>query len=137
MATTEVVVTLKAPPLGAFGSDLAAAMRSPYARRLGAARAQAERNVLRRDPGGAASAGATGSSRTGSPSSCRWQSSASSRTCPGIAKAWPNVSYEPGAFRSGELGRTVALGPEVIGADKLWGSDARDRGQRDEDRDHR
>ena len=53
---------------------------------------------------------------------------ARSRAMPGVDAVWPNVRYH--ALRD-------AGGPEQIGADKLWGAEPRDGGQRDEDRDHR
>ncbi len=107
---TEVVVTLKAPPLSAFGTNLEAARRSTYAKQLAAARARAERNVLEAIP----------------QASIRWRyrlvangfsvvlpESQVDRLAhvPGIAKTWSNVTYSSAA----------TLGPQMIGADKLWG----------------
>jgi hypothetical protein len=103
-------VTLKAPPLSAFG-DLATARRGAYAGQLAAAQAQAERNVLHAIP----------------EARIRWRFRIVANgfavvlpeakvpllaRVPGIANAWPSVTYH----------RREALGPEQIGAEKLWGA---------------
>jgi subtilisin family serine protease len=105
--TTEVVVTLKAPPLAAFQS---AAAPASYRRQLAAAHIAAERNVLSAIP----------SARI------RWRYStvangfavvvrrgdvARLERVPGVDRVWPNVRYHTLLDRS----------PFVIGADKLWG----------------
>jgi hypothetical protein len=104
---TEVVVTLQAPPLSAFGRSLASAS---YRRQLAAAQAAGRRNVLSAVP----------SARI------RWRYNtvlngfavvlprsqiARLARVPGIARVWPNVRYHTLLDRS----------PQVIGADKLWG----------------
>jgi subtilisin family serine protease len=106
-SATEVVVTLKAPPLSAFGRSLASVS---YRRELAAAQAAARRNVLAAIP----------SARI------RWRydtvlngfavvlpRSELGRLArvPGVARVWPNVRYHALLDRS----------PQVIGADKLWG----------------
>jgi subtilisin family serine protease len=111
-----VVVTLKAPPLSAFGSKLAAARRSPYAKQLAAAQAQAERNVTALIP----------------EARIRWRYRLVANgfavvlpeskvdllaRVPGIAKVWSNVTYTSTA----RTASTATLGPQMIGADKLWG----------------
>jgi subtilisin family serine protease len=107
---TEVVVTLKAPPLAVFGRRLASAQHRLYGRELAAAQAQAERNLLSAVP----------------EAQVRWRyrlvangfavvvpkaSVKLLRDVPGIARVWPSTTYH-------EL---ASQGPEVIGADKLWG----------------
>jgi subtilisin family serine protease len=104
---TEVVVTLKSPPLSAFGRSLASAS---YRRQLAAAQAAASRNVLAAIP----------------TARIRWRYSAVVNgfavvlprseiarlaRVPGVARVWPNVRYHTLLDRS----------PQVIGADKLWG----------------
>ena len=51
LPTTEVVVTLKAPSLTAFGRSLTSAKHGSYAQELAAAQAQAARNIRRAVPG--------------------------------------------------------------------------------------
>ena len=83
------------------------------------------------------SAGATASSRTASPSSCRRTRCRCSRRCRG-SRGRGRTPTTPSATRPARAGTAaITQGPEVIGADKLWGAGARDGGQRDEDRDHR
>jgi hypothetical protein len=107
-ATTEVVVTLEAPPLSAFGArNLASASR---ARQLAAAQAAVEHNVEAAIPA----------------SHVRWRyrtvlngfavvvpASEVDRLehVPGVARVWPNVRYHALLDRS----------TRIIGADKLWG----------------
>jgi subtilisin family serine protease len=113
VATTEVVVTLKAPALTAFGRSLASARHSGYARELVAAQAQAERNILAAAPGAL----------------IRWRyrivadgfavvlpTSDVARLAhvPGVAEVWPNVIYH-------SLATQIVNSPELIGADKIWG----------------
>src|SRR5471032_2280221 len=90
--TTEVVVTLKAPPLATFGRSLQSASHTTYARRIEAAQAQAVRNVESALPD----------------ATVRWryhlvadgfavvvprsELTALARV-PGVAKVWPNVRY--------------------------------------------
>ena len=107
----EVVVTLKAPPLSAFGRSLQSATHADYLRRVDAAQAELVRRVVGAVPG----------------AQVRWRyrlvangfavvvpSSAVSHIAqlPGVDAVWPNVRYHSA--------RTVG-GPEQIGADKLWG----------------
>ncbi|NUR74901.1 MAG: hypothetical protein HOQ28_01285, partial [Thermoleophilia bacterium] len=108
---TEVVVTLKAPPLSAFGRSLQSASHAAYLRRLDAAQNELARRI------GAAVPGAQ----------VRWRyrlvangfavvvpraAVGELRRIPGVAAVWPNIRYH--------TARAVA-GPEQIGADKLWG----------------
>ena len=132
---SQVVVTLKAPPLGALGANVAPARRRAYAHRLDAAQAKAERTVLAAIP----------------EATIRWRyrlvangfavvvPAAKAHLLehlPGIAKTWPDAVYASAAVRVAH-GATINQGPEVIGADKLWGPRVRDGRQRDQDRDHR
>jgi len=110
---TEVVVTLKAPPLAAFGRSLQSAAHGVYMRRVEAAQDTLARRVTDYVPG----------------AQVRWRyrlvangfavvvpSSAVERLArvPGVAEVWPNIRYH--AAR-------VTAGPEQIGADRLWGPD--------------
>jgi subtilisin family serine protease len=107
----ELVVTLKAPPLSAFGRSLQSASHAVYLRRVDAAQNELARRVIAAVPG----------------ARVRWRyrlvangfavvvpSGAADKLAhiPGVDAVWPNVRYR--ALRS--LG-----GPEQIGADKLWG----------------
>ena len=106
--TTEVLVTLKAPPLAAFGGT---AGHATYAVQLRAAQGALARRIATTIPG----------------SRVRWRythvidglSVVLPRpavdvlsTLPGVAEVWPNVRYH--ALRE-------AGSPQQIGADKLWG----------------
>jgi subtilisin family serine protease len=111
--TTEVVVTLKAPALTAFGRSLTSARHAGYARELAAAQREAARQISSAIP----------SARI------RWryrivadgfavvvpktEVSRLSRL-PGL-EVWPNVRYHA-------LSLQVVNSPELIGADKLWGA---------------
>jgi subtilisin family serine protease len=110
---TEVIVTLKAPALTAFGRSLTSARHHAYARRLAAAQAQAERNLLAATPG----------------AQIRWHYRIVANGfavvlptaelprlahMPGIARVWPNVTYH-------SLSTRIVNSPELIGADKIWG----------------
>ena len=107
----ELVVTLKAPPLSAFGRSLQSASHAEYRRRVDAAQNELARRVIAAVPG----------------ARVRWRyrlvangfavvvpSGAADGLAriPGVDAVWPNVRYHA----SWSLG-----GPEQIGADKLWG----------------
>jgi subtilisin family serine protease len=109
--SVELVVTLKAPPLSAFGRSLQSASHAVYLRRVDAAQNELTHRVIAAVPG----------------AQVRWRyrlvangfavvvpSGAADRLAriPGVDRVWPNVRYH--ASRS--LG-----GPEQIGADQLWG----------------
>src|SRR5439155_3894311 len=104
---TEVVVTLKAPPLAAFGRT---AGHARYAAQLGAAQTALARRIATAVPG----------------SQVRWRFTHvlaglavvlprsaldSLAAVPGVAEVWPSVRYH--ALRE-------AGSPQQIGADKLW-----------------
>ena len=120
-------MTLKAPPLAAFGRSAAVGVPpvvpGPTARRA----ERPSRRITTGFPG----------------AQVRWRYThvanglavvlpraevARLAAMPGVARVWPNVRYH--ALRD-------AGGPQQIGADKLWGAEPRDGRQRDEDRDHR
>ena len=111
MVSTEVVVTLKAPPLAVLGRSLFAARHASYLRRVDAQQATVTQRIEAALPG----------------SSVRWRyrlvanglavvlprsEVAALARVPGVAKVWPNVTYHSLA---------APLGPQQIGADKLWG----------------
>ncbi|HET7130536.1 MAG TPA: S8 family serine peptidase [Gaiellaceae bacterium] len=110
--TAEVVVTLKAPPLAAFGRALFSSRHVSYLRRLDAQQAVVSARIERAVP----------SSRI------RWRyrlvANGLAVVLPrseipllahvaGVAEVWPNVRYHSLATK---------LGPQQIGADKLWGA---------------
>jgi subtilisin family serine protease len=109
--TAEVVVTLKSPPLAAFGRSLLSARHATYLRQIESQQAVVSARIEQAIP----------SSRI------RWRyrlvanglavvlpRSEISHLAhvPGVAEVWPNVRYHSLA---------VKLGPQQIGADKLWG----------------
>jgi subtilisin family serine protease len=111
--TREVVVTLKAPSLSAFGRSLQSAMHAVYLQRVEAAQNELARRVRATIPG----------------AEIRWRyhlvangfavvlpapDVAALRRIPGVAQVWPNVRYH--ALRATD-------GVTRIGADKLWGAD--------------
>jgi subtilisin family serine protease len=108
----EVVVTLKAPALSAFGRSLQSASHADYLRRVDAAQNELARRVTAAVPG----------------AQVRWRyrlvangfavvvprgAVSELAKIPGVAAVWPNVRYH--------VSKTVG-GPEQIGADKLWGA---------------
>ena len=112
LPTTEVVVTLKAPALTAFGRSLTSARHRGYARELAAAQRAAARNVLAALPH----------------ARLRWRYRYVANgfavvlpvdevprlaRLPGL-EVWPNVRYH-------SLSEQVVNSPQLIGADKLWG----------------
>ena len=115
--TAEVVVTLKAPPLAAFGRSLQSASHHGYLVQLRAAQDELADRVTHAVPG----------------SRVRWRyplvdngfavvlprkEVAPLASVPGVAKVWPNVRYHALAVKGS---------PQQIGADKLWGREARNR----------
>jgi hypothetical protein len=107
----EVVVTLKAPALSAFGRSLQSVSHADYLRRVDAAQNVLAQRIVAAVPG----------------AQIRWRyrlvangfavvvpSGAAGELAriPGVAAVWPNVRYH--------VSRTLG-GPEQIGADKLWG----------------
>jgi subtilisin family serine protease len=109
--TAEVVVTLKAPPLARFGRSLLSARHATYARRLESQQAAVSARIEQAIPG----------------SRIRWRyklvanglaivlpRSEISKLAhvPGVAEVWPNIRYHSLAVR---------LGPQQVGADRLWG----------------
>ena len=109
--TAEVVVTLSSAPLASFGRSLLSARHVAYLRKLEAQQAVVSERIERTIP----------SSRI------RWRyrlvanglavvlpraEISKLAHVPGVAEVWPNVRYHSLA---------VELGPQQIGADKLWG----------------
>ncbi|HVW89694.1 MAG TPA: protease inhibitor I9 family protein, partial [Gaiellaceae bacterium] len=109
---TEVVVTMKAPPLASFGRSLFSASHATYLRQLASAQAALTDRIESTVPA----------------SRVRWhyrlvadgvsvvlpKSQVSAlRSVPGVAEVWPNVTYHALAGGSGV---------QQIGADQLWGS---------------
>jgi subtilisin family serine protease len=110
--STEVVVTLAAPPLSAFGRSLQSASHAAYLRRVTAAQNALARRVQSTLPA----------------AQVRWRyrlvangfavvvpraQVAALARIPGVDRVWPSVRYHALAVRGG---------PEQIGADKLWGA---------------
>jgi subtilisin family serine protease len=108
---TEVVVTLRAPAMSAFGRSLQSASHRDYMRSMEAAQTVLARRIQTALPG----------------SHVRWRyrlvadglavvvprgAEATLAKIPGVAAVWPNVRYH--ALRD-------TAGPAQIGADKLWG----------------
>ena len=104
-------MTLKAPPLAAFGRSLQSASHHAYRVQLRAAQDELAARITSTVPG----------------SRVRWRYThvvdgfavvvpqskvAALATVPGVDRVWPNVRYH--ALRA-------AGGPQQIGADKLWG----------------
>jgi len=121
---TEVIVTLRAPSLTAFGRSLTAVIHEPYAKRLAATQARAEQNLHKTIPDLTVI--------------WRYRIVADGfdivlptadvpllTRVPGVTKVWPELTYHSLAVKFSRVSRTVALdqGPAVIGADKLWGAD--------------
>ncbi|MBA3844563.1 MAG: S8 family serine peptidase [Actinobacteria bacterium] len=117
--TAEVIVTLKAPALSAFGRSLQSASHTAYLARM-----DASQNVLARRIESAVP-----------DAHVRWRfrlvangfavvvprSQVSKLSeIPGVDRVWPNVRYHALA---------VKAGPEQIGADKLWGANLETSGQ--------
>jgi subtilisin family serine protease len=109
--STEVVVTLKAPPLSAFGRSLQSASHVEYMRRVDAAQDELATRIVDTVPG----------------AQIRWRyqlvangfavtlprgDTSALAHIPGVEAVWPNVRYHVSR---------ASLGPEQIGADKLWG----------------
>jgi subtilisin family serine protease len=108
---TEVVVTLNAPPLAAFGRSLASSSHGTYARSVEAAQAELARRISTEIPSArirwryriVADGFAVALPRSQIDRLAR---------VPGVARVWPNVRYH--ALRE-------RAAPEQIGADQLWG----------------
>jgi subtilisin family serine protease len=126
--TTEVIVTLDAPSLLAHGR---AGLHAPgAARRVAAAQARAEQNLRAAIP----SARIVERYRLvadGFALVLPARDVARLSSVPGIARVWPNASYGSLSVRHITVSRSaaVAQGPQVIGADKLWGSNLATAGQ--------
>jgi subtilisin family serine protease len=117
--TTEVVVTLKSPPLATFGRSLLSARHASYLRRLESQQAAVSARIEQTIPSSrirwryklVANGLAVVLPRSELPELAR---------IPGVAEVWPSVQYHSLAVR---------LGPQQIGADKLWGPNLESSGQ--------
>jgi subtilisin family serine protease len=113
---TEVVVTLAPRPIATYGRHLSSARDASLTRSLAAVQAQAERNLLSAIP----------------EAQVRWRYRLVAdgfavvvpkadvkelAHIPGIAAVWPNVTY----YDLADLQPGADQGPEIVGADKLWG----------------
>ncbi len=109
---TEVVVTLKAPALSAFGRSLQSAAHLAYERQVAAAQTALATRIESSIPG----ARVTWHYRlvaNGLAVVVPRGAEATLAKLPGVAAVWPNVRYH--SLR-------VSGGPGQIGADKLWGA---------------
>jgi subtilisin family serine protease len=120
---SEVVVTLEAPALTAFGRSLTSASHADYAAELTAAQAEAQANVVARIP----------------TATFRWHyrlvADGFAVVLPtvdvpllshirGIAEVWPTITYHSLSTTVVHLtkGQALAQGPALIQAPSLWGS---------------
>jgi hypothetical protein len=108
---TEVVVSLKAPPLAAFGRSLASASHATYGVQLHAAQNVLAERIVETIPGARTRWRYTHVANGLAVVLPRSQLGRLAAT-PGIAEVWPNVTYH--ALRD-------TAGPQQIGANKLWG----------------
>ena len=109
LPTTEVIVTLKAPSLAAFGRS---PLRQPSRLCARAGRSERRPSELLTAAPGAQIAGAA-SSRTAAVVVPTVEL-AQLAHAPGIARVWPNVTYH-------SLSTQIVNSPALIGADKIWG----------------
>ena len=120
---SEVVVTLEAPALTAFGRTLTSASHETYAAELAAAQAQAQANITAAIP----------------TARIRWRyrlvadvfalvlPTAAVRLLAhirGIAEVWPTITYHSlqTTVTAVARGAVVAQGPAVVQAESLWGT---------------
>ena len=127
---TEVVVTLNAPSLLAEGRSLTSARSISYGKRLARAQAQARSNLLSTIP----SAQILYRYRIvadGFAIVVPTADVAKLTSIRGIAKVWPNLIYHSLAVTRTTVTRAQAMnqGPQVIGADKLWGANLSTAGE--------
>jgi subtilisin family serine protease len=120
--TSEVIVTLHAPALAAYGRTLTS-VRQTYERQIAAAQAAALRNLRHAIP----SLQVVWRYRIvadGFDLVVPTADVPELRHITGIAKVWPDLTYTSLAVRRTAVTRAQAVkqGPQVIGADKLWGA---------------
>jgi Subtilase family len=123
LPTTEVIVTLDAPSLIAEGRSLTSARSAVYGKALVAAQARAQKNLLAAIP----SAQIVYRYRIvadGFAIVVPTRDVPRLTKIPGIVKVWPNLTYHELSVTRTTVTRGQALtqGPQVIGADKLWGN---------------
>jgi subtilisin family serine protease len=109
--TSEVVVTLKSPPLAAFGRSLLSARHTSYLRRIESQQAAVTVRIEHAIPSSRIRWRYTLVANGLAVVLPRTEISKLARV-PGVAEVWPNVRYHSLAAK---------LGPQQIGADKLWG----------------
>ena len=115
---TEVVVTLRAPSLSAFGRSLQSSSHHIYMRQVDSAQTALSTRITSMLPD----------------AQVRWQyhlvadgmavylprsQAAMLAKIPGVARVWPNVRFH--ALRDTATAAASVAGPKQIGADKLWG----------------
>ena len=123
-------MTLAARPVAMYGRELSSARSHAVVRELAAAQAKTQRSLLSAIPEAQVRwhyhLVADGFSVVVPKADVKELSQ-----IPGVAEVWPNVTYHSldsdGARGSG--GSTADLGPEIIGADKLWGPTLATAGQ--------
>ena len=126
MPTTEVIVTLKAPALTAFGRSLTSARHAPTPASSRRRRRQAERNLLARDPRALRIRWRYRLVANGFAVVLPSAEVAALAHVPGVAKVWPNVdllgvavsriSQHRPSTRAGGDRRRQALGPGLATA---------------------
>ena len=115
---TEVVVTLRAPSMSAFGRSLQSASHHIYMRQVDSAQTALATRITSALPD----------------AQVRWRyhlvadgmavylprsQAALLAKIPGVARVWPNVRFH--ALRDTAAAAASVAGPQQIGADKLWG----------------
>jgi subtilisin family serine protease len=123
LPTTEVIVTLNAPSLLAGERNLTGSRIKLDTRRVVRAQAKAAANLHKAIP----SVQIVERYRLiadGFALVVPTRDVARLTSVPGIAKVWPNLMYHSLAVKRVKVSRAGALtqGPQVIGADKLWGT---------------
>ena len=122
MPTTEVIVTLDAPSLIDEGRSLTSARRSVYGKALAVAQARAQKNLLAAIP----SARIVYRYRIvadGFAIVVPTRDVSRLTTIPGIVKVLATCYHELSVTRTTVTrGQALPQGPQVIGADKLWGN---------------
>jgi subtilisin family serine protease len=126
VALTEVVVTLGAPPLAAFGRTLHSPAHAEYARELAGAQAVLERRVVATLPGARIHWRYHLVANGFSVVLPKGEVAALARV-PGVARVWPDLTYR--ALATTESTGPAASGVQEIGAEQLWGPDQQTAGQ--------
>ncbi len=130
MPTTEVIVTLNAPSLIGFERSLTSASGHAATREIAAVQAKAKARLLAAIP----SARIVYRYRIvadGFALVVPTRDVKRLTRIPGIAEVWPNLLYHSLSVKRTTVSRdqAQAQGPQVIGADKLWGANLETAGQ--------